>query len=341
MNINNKVLLTGAGFTANFGSPLAHEMWAGLFNNRQIQKYEEIRNVMYSTAVEEKIKEHNLILLREYDYEAAYHAIINGAYKDKIKDVIKLAMRSVYDEMDKKISHYCFQNGSAKKNCLNLIDNFNFADKENYFFTLNQDIFIERYFNRAGLFIPGFPEGNNNPTKSFGLKRGMLSDEYLFHAPNDDKIIKISDQSNKDTNCFYIKLHGSYNWIKESDARIMIIGYNKLEQAKNEPLIKYYFEVFEEVLGQKNIDLLIVGYGFKDSHINNILVKHIEKSKLKLFIINPMHIDEFMKNIKPSNDAIIAQTIKSALRGYYPYKLSDIINDNVLYNNFIDHYFKY
>ena len=345
MNINNKVLLTGAGFTANFGGPLAHEMWAGLFNNRQIQRHKEIREVMYQAQVRQKIKASDLISLRDYDYEAAYHVIINEDYDDEIKDVMKLAMRSIYDGIDKTISRSPFREYDAKQNCLNLIDNFKCSDKESYFFTLNQDIFIERYFRGTGLYISGFPEGNNNSTKLFGLERNMLSEEHLFSVPNEDEIIKISDRSNKDTRFFYIKLHGSYNWIKEQDNRIMIIGYNKLEQTKNEPLIKYYFEVFEKVLGQKHIDLLVIGYGFKDRHINDILTKHILKNELKLFIINPVPIDRFMEELRKStnepNEYLLPQTIESSLRGYYPCELFDIIVDPVRYNNFTDHYFNY
>ena len=33
VNFKKNILLTGAGFTANFGAPLAKEMWSKILNN--------------------------------------------------------------------------------------------------------------------------------------------------------------------------------------------------------------------------------------------------------------------------------------------------------------------
>ncbi|KAF5421924.1 MAG: hypothetical protein C5S44_05655 [Candidatus Methanocomedens sp.] len=45
MNIQSSkhVLLTGAGFTKNFGTPLASEMWAEIFNHKKIQAQPKIK----------------------------------------------------------------------------------------------------------------------------------------------------------------------------------------------------------------------------------------------------------------------------------------------------------
>jgi len=43
MTENDRVLLTGAGFTKNFGGPLAREIWSLIFNNPRIQQTPSLR----------------------------------------------------------------------------------------------------------------------------------------------------------------------------------------------------------------------------------------------------------------------------------------------------------
>ena len=40
-----KILLTGAGFTHNFGLPLARHVWGMIFNDPNIQKAKQIREI--------------------------------------------------------------------------------------------------------------------------------------------------------------------------------------------------------------------------------------------------------------------------------------------------------
>src|SRR4051812_11017994 len=50
MNIHPYHLLIGAGFSKNFGGFLASEMWASIFNQREIQKSPALRQRMLQTA---------------------------------------------------------------------------------------------------------------------------------------------------------------------------------------------------------------------------------------------------------------------------------------------------
>lgn len=60
-NFKKNILLTGAGFTANFGAPLAKEMWSKLLNNPKMASLEKIR---------EK-------LLSDFDFENVYSEVLN------------------------------------------------------------------------------------------------------------------------------------------------------------------------------------------------------------------------------------------------------------------------
>ena len=58
----NLILLTGAGFTHNFGGFLGREMWAKIFNNPLIQTRTRIRE----------------LLLEDFDFESVYSRISSG-----------------------------------------------------------------------------------------------------------------------------------------------------------------------------------------------------------------------------------------------------------------------
>ncbi|MBE0460683.1 MAG: hypothetical protein IBX60_03505 [Candidatus Aminicenantes bacterium] len=71
-----KILFTGAGFTHNFGAPLAREMGYLIFNNLKVQAEPRIKS----------------LLLRNIDFESAYYSIIEGDYNDNEKHAISLAV---------------------------------------------------------------------------------------------------------------------------------------------------------------------------------------------------------------------------------------------------------
>ncbi len=63
----------------------------------------------------------------------------------------------------------------------------------------------------------------------------------------------------------------------------MVIGHAKSEQIKCEPLLNWYFELFNQQLNVTNTKLLVIGYGFNDEHINKAIS---EVSQLKIYIID-------------------------------------------------------
>jgi hypothetical protein len=95
-------------------------------------------------------------------------------------------------------------------------------------------------------------------------------------------------------------------------------------------------------LCQGDIELLIIGYGFGDDNINDIIIKAVTNYGLKLHIVNPMKIGDFYDFINISNheeQVELRLSIKKGLSGYYPYKLLEIINNNTLFNRLIENYF--
>ena len=69
----------------------------------------------------------------------------------------------------------------------------------------------------------------------------------------------------------YFKLHGSSNWRSADDQSLLIVGGQKPAQIATNPVLMRYARAFDEYLSQPNTRLMIIGYGFADVHINEII----------------------------------------------------------------------
>ncbi len=110
----------------------------------------------------------------------------------------------------------------------------------------------------------------------------------------------------------------------------MIIGKNKIEDIEREPILKWYFELFKEALNRKDVKLFVVGYSFRDKHVNDIIAKAIDEYKLKLYIISPENPEALKDRLEgkiPNGSYQVdeqGRKIWNAIHGYFPYRLSDI-----------------
>lgn len=158
MNIKSaeNVLLLGAGFTKNFGGLLADEMWAEIFNHEKIQAQSRIKKLM----------------LDDFNYESVYYSILEG-FEDKkglfgekgkcIKFTaeeqyaIKVVTKSAYEYIDKILMWHlisfgpeCFDHKPKWVNVVyTLLMNFGVTDTNSFIFTLNQDLFIEKFYQNS------------------------------------------------------------------------------------------------------------------------------------------------------------------------------------------------
>jgi hypothetical protein len=89
----------------------------------------------------------------------------------------------------------------------------------------------------------------------------------------------------------YIKLHGSFDWVQDEDHRsLLIIGGNKHNSISKVPLLSWYHDMFREDLHKPHAKLMVIGYSFKDSHINEAIIKAC-KNGLRVFIIDTLGVD--------------------------------------------------
>jgi hypothetical protein len=95
----------------------------------------------------------------------------------------------------------------------------------------------------------------------------------------------------------YFKLHGSSNW-HDGSSTILIMGGNKGPDIEKSPLLSSYKAHFTRMISQPNTRIMVVGYGFRDLHINEILVKGADAGA-KMFIIDPSGIDAIKRIDQP------------------------------------------
>jgi hypothetical protein len=96
MNIkqSGRILMTGAGFTHNIGTPLAEDMWYEIFNNSIIQSEPRIRQLIVSDT--------------DTDFESVYNLVIGGSYSASEEEAISKAVIEAYENVDSTIREWKF-----------------------------------------------------------------------------------------------------------------------------------------------------------------------------------------------------------------------------------------
>ena len=311
MNIScsQHILLTGAGFTHNFGTPLADGLWAIIFNHQKVQESEKVRST----------------LLKNSDFETVYHLIMEGQYSEEEKKAIDIAIFDGYLDIDAIIRDFKFHAGAPYQvniyKVQKMIDAFTGNRKEpGFIFTLNQDLFFERkYFNGERPTLPGI--NSNSKWFSSIFNETILDQDQIHGLPTSNEIETKSEIFLSNAKLYLLKLHGSCNWTSSIKQRQMVIGRAKVAQIKVEPLLSWYFEIFRAVLFQPNRKLLTIGYGFGDEHINSILKEGVLKYGLKIYIISPSPPSKLQNKLMNNKSG---KEIWRGLGGYYPYNFTEM-----------------
>lgn len=358
---DENILLLGAGFSKNFGAPLANEMWYLIFNHKKIQAQPRIRELM----------------LNNFDYELIYDAVLEGfvdnegvlgkkclpiEFRSDEKEAMMEATNFAYKHIDDVFMQYVnyleknrhektkqkevltgvsqfislfqqvyLQVVSSDGYSIYTSDGFPWivrSDKSSFIFTLNQDLFFEKVYNQNLFFDKTFQKICCNP----GIENEQ--DSGLFNLPNEDKL-RNNDIFSKE-NIFLIKLHGSYNWIGSNGKKSMVIGRHKEDKIKKEPLLNRYFETFKEVLSQGQRRLLIIGYGFGDDHINRVISNAVKNHELKVYILSSGSIQKLKEKLSENCEDFI--NIYNGISGYFPY--TEILTGDSDLDKPIKEYFK-
>jgi hypothetical protein len=213
------------------------------------------------------------------------------------------------------------------------------GNERGFFFTLNQDLFIERYHSAQKK--PVIPGGINSPRFNIGSDKILVPEDFV-NVPAEQELERHKKELRNLGHLYYVKLHGSYDFRDKNNQQKLVIGLYKDEQIQNEPILAWYFHLFKEALSLPERRLLIIGYGFKDPHINKVIVTSIMENNLKIFIINPRDPGDF-RDVTLAGVEAQGDMIWEAVAGYYPYTLADFFPEGTsptqIYKNFETDFF--
>lgn len=283
MPFSKYVLLTGAGFTATFGGPLASAIHNMLCNDQGIK----------ADAVLKTLTENNP------DFEALYHTVQSGAtYTAAQKRVMQSAVVAAFERIDGRIRKIVSPTpqGFHIQRVSDFIRCFAGANgSTGGFFTLNQDLFIERHhYNRPRPLMPAIR------ANQYWFSPNMENEGIAFYAanlPDAAEVDRWRANPLHSSPLVYIKLHGSCSWSSALAPQQMVIGANKINKIIQEPLLNWYFDLFKHALNQGDQKLLCFGYSFCDGHVNEVIANAIQNHGLKMSILVPARRNAFRDHI--------------------------------------------
>lgn len=259
------ILLTGAGFTRNWGGWLAKEIEGDLLQRLR-------GNWELHTRVHEAD-----------GFEAALAELQTEVMQGKAGateqyQALKRAILESFQEMNLAL---------ANRRTLEFSNSRRFSVKGflarfDAIYTLNQDLLFELLYDplledrspRRSCYSPGIA----------GFRyEGLFPDSFIGKTR---RVLPLPLRIDAIAQPIY-KLHGSVDWI-DGTSGLLVMGGGKQAAIESTPILKEYFARFWRDLTAPGACLMIIGYGFRDAHINDLLGKawHANNS-LSAFYVDP------------------------------------------------------
>lgn len=189
-------------------------------------------------------------------------------------------------------------------------------------FTTNYDLFNEIAMEHNNFsYTTGF---SSDLSQSFDIN------QFKYRLVDDTERYKDKWQPVKKEANLY-KIHGSINWYQDSNGRLRQ-GNGKEENIVIYPtVLKHretaqspYSELFREfstTLQKPNTTLIVMGYGFPDEHINNIISQNLQNQDFNLIIFGDKDeekMKEFYRSFeKKRNVHLIGGLFEDGTKGHY------------------------
>ena len=279
-HFKNIVVLTGAGSSMDSGGKSMFGLWK--------ECREKIKSIYKSTLCNIKLKE----IARNKDIEA-FISYITLKEKTENEQGNTSNLKEKRQELEKKIRELCtltLQKDKAPHiDFLNKITARKNNDSRVQIFTTNYDTLFEQAANEEGfVIIDGF---------SFTQPREFSGRWFELDIINREKT-RLKQEESFISKVFHLyKLHGSLTWKRENNGKII------QEKEPDNPLMIYpssekyessyeqpYFEMmsrFQQALRKEETLLIVIGFGFGDKHIRNVVLEAVNQNpSFQLLIVN-------------------------------------------------------
>lgn len=278
------ILLLGAGFSKNWGGLLATEVFDYLIGHDEVAGDVYLRKLLWdhrtSGGFENALAE----------VQAAF-GTDPGKYAPSLHR-LQAAISNVFAGMNQaffQAPRIEFQQHIARMLRTFLV-------RFDAIFTLNQDVLLEHhYFPHIELAEPRRWNGPQLP----GLRRIPNSEVTIDPSWGKDTWVPTGSLQIEQhlQPCF--KLHGSSNWKDSEGGSLLVIGGDKSRAIRSHAVLTWYFDHFWKELSARGSRLFIIGYGFRDSHVNNVIVEAVQHCGLQFFVIDPCGSD-IVRRANPS-----------------------------------------
>jgi hypothetical protein len=293
------LLLTGAGFSRNWGGWLAHEAFEYLLGCAEVTPF--IREQLWKSkglklGFEDTLRElrdrhaqnQNAGLLQEL---RAFEAMLEGMFH-----TMKTGFMNTEFEPGQEAARIGPQPTPVR----------DFLCRFDAIFTLNQDTLLEQKYSQSNL-----QQGSSG--KWFELQSPGLTDLLVngqrFASPGvffpaSPPFTLLQNRQP------YYKLHGSSNWRTSDNSALLILGAEKSTDISRIPLLTWYQTEFARLSQQSPVRIMVIGYGFGDPHINDLLIA-AASSGAEFFIIDTGGVD-VLASARGTNN--ISSQLKFALQ---------------------------
>jgi hypothetical protein len=271
------ILLTGAGFSRNWGGWLATEAFEYLLGCPELDDH--LRHLLWEhkrrggAAFEDALA----------DLQSQVSRSASERTRKQL-DALQTAIIGMFNAMDQAFASVVFE---PQNQTTYLVRNF--LIRFDAIFTLNQDLLLERHYmvpsslgKWSGYQLPG--------TKFIGPTPHVhdpAQQRTAMRVPEDQ--VNFKEQPRLQP---YYKLHGSANWTGGGGAggHLIIMGGNKAGEIGQYPLLDWYHRQFRDYLSRAT-RLMIIGYSFSDAHINRVIIDAAKQGRIQLFIVDPAGVD--------------------------------------------------
>ena len=268
------LLLLGAGFSRNWGGWLAAEAFEYLLGCPEIQKDTSLRSALW--------KHHG-----SGGFENALAEIQDAYRRDPVSnraplDALQAAISRMFVDMNEGFFKQRFDSHSSIDRSV-----VHFLSKFDAIFTLNQDLLLEQHYLLCDLSTGPYRNWNGHDLPGLDLAPNEIKHDYRHWSQN---VWRPQDPSTFLIRPEYqplIKLHGSSNWVDDAGGPLLVIGGGKAQNIRLHPILEWYANVFAEALQNEHARLMIIGYGFRDPHINETISGAVRECGLKIFNVSP------------------------------------------------------
>jgi hypothetical protein len=254
----NNVILLGAGFSRNWGAPLAREVAGSLIQSVGDEGYLEALLRRHDENFETALTE------VQQDYSSTRSA------DAKVRlDRLQAALVDVFEAINAALSSQDFDFPTAEGYPVVEYSVRRFLSRFDAIFTLNQDLLLElHYCDQVTLasnarwnsaFPPGVTQVYDPTFDHFKpyTRRWMPTDPPYRLEPRVQP---------------YFKVHGSSGWYTRDGRLLIIAGGEKARAISEHQLLTWYMDQFINYLSRPDTRLIVIGYGFADEHINAAII---------------------------------------------------------------------